>query len=133
MNFLYHGSTTQNLTLLKPHHRYSPAGAISYDAIYASPSPAFAAAQAFPWSSDEGIDVEIIDEKITLVIPENLSDRLLVPISIYKIPVEKFVHTKEEDTGYTWHAIESVEVIEEVKYTSVLNALEDLAVQIKYI
>lgn len=129
---LYHGSTTQNLTLLKPHHRYSPAGAISYGAIYATPSLAFAATQAFPWSSDEGIDVEVNNTKMILTIPLSLKARLLVPVSIYKISDDKFVHTKEETMGLTWHATEPVEVIEEVKYESALKALEELDVEVKY-
>lgn len=133
MPHLYHGSTIQNLTTLIPHNRYSPAGAISYGAIYATPSTAFAATQAFPWSSDEGIDVEINENKMTLLIPLSMKDRLLVPISIYKVSVDTFIHTKEEYTGYTWHTTVPIEVIEEVKYESVLDAFEKLGVEVKYV
>jgi hypothetical protein len=98
MEFLYHGSTVQGLKTLEPKKRFTPAGAIDYSAIYASRSPAFAICHSFPWSSDEGIDIETKDEGIQ-----------------------------------PWHTTVPVTVIEEIRYESVIDALERNAGSVKYI
>ena len=132
MNYLYHGSTTQNIKTLEPRHRYSPSGKIDYDAIYATPLPAYACTHSFPWSSKEGVTLNVADGRMTFIVPKDFKDRLQVPISIYKIPDTDFVHTKEETTGYTWHTIKPVNVIEEVKYESVESALIEFGVDLRY-
>ncbi len=86
---------------------------------------------SFPWTSDEGIDFEVIDGKVMLIVPKALEDRLEQPISIYKVSAEKFQHTTEEETGYTWHAIEPIEVLEERKYASVIEAFRELGGMIR--
>lgn len=133
MTHLYHGSTTQNLKTLEPRKRYVPAGKIDYEAIYATPLPAYAAVHSFPWSSEEGIGLEIKDEKVILDIPEKLKNRLNVPISIYKVSAEGFEHTKEEEMGLTWHTIKSVKVLKEEKYESVESAIYELGGEIEFI
>lgn len=132
MNYLYHGSTVQNIKTLEPRQRFVPAGKISYKAIYATPFPAFAAAQGFPWSSDEGIDVDEKDGKIILLVPKDLKGRLLTPISIYKVSADGFSKTKEENTGLTWHTIKPTSVLEEVKYLSVIDAIDSSGGKIIY-
>lgn len=132
MNF-YHGSTVQGLTTLEPRKRYTPAGKIDFAAIYASPDPAFAAMHAFPWSSDEGFDIEMNGGKTVLIVPSVKAERLNVPISIYKIPSDDFQITKEETTGETWHTSEPVPVLEETKYDNVKQALENLGAAIRLI
>ncbi len=133
MNHLYHGSTTQNIKVLEPRKRYTPQGKIDYSAIYATPLPGYAATHSFPWSTDEGVGLDVDESGISLSIPKNLKDRLQVPISIYKVSAEGFEQTKEELTGYTWHTINPVQVLEEIKYSSVENALIELDVEFKYI
>ena len=64
MEYLYHGSTTQNIKRLEPRIRYTPAGKIDYSAIYASPLAAYAAAHSFPWSSNEGVDLDVLNNQI---------------------------------------------------------------------
>lgn len=122
--FLYHGSTTSNIKILEPRHRYSPAGKIEYDAIYATPMKGYAVAHSFPWSTDEGVDLDIVDGKVAFAVPESFKERLQVPISIYKISSENFAHTKEEETGRTWHTTKPVHVIDEEKFESVEIALK---------
>ena len=131
MKSLYHGSTTQGLATLEPRKRYTPAGKIDFAAIYASPNSAFAAMHSFPWSSDEGFDITIDGDQMTLVVPAKQAERLNVPISIYKISANGFQATKEETTGETWHTTKSVRVLEETKYTNVREALKTLGAEIR--
>ena len=133
MQYLYHGSTTQNIKVLEPRKRYTPAGKIDYSAIYATPLPAFAVAHSFPWSTDEGVGLDVDEHGIDLSIPATLKERLQVPISIYKVSPEGFEHTKEDVTGYTWHTTHPVEVLEEAQYPSVEIALKELGAKFRYI
>lgn len=122
---LYHGSVTQNIRTLEPKKRYVPkSGLIDYEAIYASHSPAFAVAHSFPWSTDEGVNLEIISNKIILTVPKELQERLEAPMSLYKILGHYFEHTVAEGTGYTWHSTQSAPILEETHYPSVSEALE---------
>lgn len=132
-NFLYHGSNIQDLKILEPRKRYTPAGKIEYSAIYATPLLPYAMAHSFPWSSDDGVGLDIIKDNISISIPKSLRERLTVPISIYKISSENFELTKEEETGYTWHSTKPAEVLEEIKYASVEEALKDVGAEIEYI
>ncbi len=133
MQHLYHGSTTQGLQTLEPRKRYTPGGVIEYSAIYATPIAAYAAAHSFPWSTDEGVGLDITEKGVDISIPEKLRERLQVPVSLYKISSENFKHTKEEDTGYTWHAIVPVTVLEEIKYPSAETALKELGATLEYV
>ena len=133
MHYLYHGSVVQGLVALEPRKRFTPGEDVAAALIYATPLPGYAAAHAFPWSSDEGFDVAVENERVTLLVPKGCEDRLLVPISIYKLPADTFKLTEEEVTGQTWHSTSSVPVIEETKYPSVRDALVALGVQLKFI
>lgn len=132
MDYLYHGSTTQNIKILEPRHRYSPAGEIEYEAIYATPLKAYAVAHSFPWSSDEGVDLDVVNGEVLFTVPEDFRERLQIPISIYTISAENFEHTKEEETGYTWHTTKPIPVIEEEKIQTVEDALRKYGVKLMY-
>ncbi len=132
-NFLYHGSAVQNLKVLEPRKRYTPAGKIEYSAIYATPLLPYAIAHSFPWSSDEGVGLDIVKDNISISIPKAIKDRLKVPISVYKISSENFELTKEEETGYTWHSTKPVQVLEEIKYESVEEALKEVGAVVEYV
>jgi hypothetical protein len=133
MKYLYHGSTTQGLKILEPGKRYTPQGKIDYEAIYATTIPAFAAVHSFPWSTDEGVGLDVNDMKVDISVPFGIRGRLQVPISIYTISSENFEHTREEVSGYTWHSTSTTEVIEETKYESVEIALRELGARLEYI
>ena len=133
MDYLYHGSTTQNIKILEPRKRYTPQGKIDYSAIYATPLQGYAATHSFPWSSDEGVALDVNEDEISFSVPKKLAERLQSPISIYKISSENFKHTQEELTGYTWHTTQPVEVLEEKQYASVAEALKELGVDVKYV
>lgn len=124
MEYLYHGSVVQELTILEPRKRYTPSESIEFSAVYATPLAAFAVTHVFPWSSEDGFDVVVKDRVVTLICPKLLQDKLNVPISIYTLPVTTFVLTTVEETGYTWHSTQSVEVIEELKFNNVNEGLK---------
>ncbi len=133
MNYLYHGSTTQNIKTLEPRHRYVPTDEITHEAIYATTLPAFAAAQSFPWSSEEGFILDVTGGKIKMIVPVRFKDRLSTPVSIYKISDEGFDQTKEESTGFTWHIKNPITFLEEIQYPTAANAIESLGGEIVYV
>lgn len=122
--FVYHGSITGDIEEFEPRKRYVPGGADVPPRVYATINPAFAAAHSFPWSSDEGIDLRIEGDKVTLCIPAQYKDRLNQPVFIYKIKGDLFSKTTEEATGETLHAEESVRPEEVQEFASVTEALE---------
>lgn len=65
MKEIYHGTTRKDLQVIKPFKRYTPGGEDVADSIppriYATYNPAYAAAHSFPWSSDDGVDISIVD------------------------------------------------------------------------
>ncbi|HEY1037122.1 MAG TPA: hypothetical protein VGE62_00905 [Candidatus Paceibacterota bacterium] len=133
MEYLYHGSTIQGLKTLEPRKRHTPSSAMDYEAIYATPLPAYAAAHSFSWSTDEGVDLNVFSGKdVSLVVPANFKERLQVPISIYKLPADGFEHTADETTGHAWHTKKPTAVLEEVVYPSVEAALAELGVTLTY-
>lgn len=132
MEYLYHGSVVQNIKILEPRKRHTPSATIDFSAIYATPLPAYAVTHSFPWTSDEGFDVNVTNGKVEMIVPKEYRERLQVPISIYKVFATDFVHTKDEESGYTWHATCSVPVLEEAKYGSVEDALNKLGCALKF-
>ncbi|HEY1041401.1 MAG TPA: hypothetical protein VGE63_01610 [Candidatus Paceibacterota bacterium] len=132
MSNLYHGSVVRNLKTLEPRKRYTPSQTIEYAAIYATPLPGFAAAHSFAWSSDEGVELDVENGKVTMLIPETLKERLSIPISIYTLPPDTFELTKEEGTGATWHSTQPVNILQEKKYSSVLEALTENGVELTF-
>jgi len=89
---LYHGSITPNIEQLEPRRRYTP-GQLGDDvpaAVYATDDPAYAAAHAFPWGSDEGFDLRYIDGMLHFEVPAQFRDRLKVPAYLYELPADNF-------------------------------------------
>lgn len=123
-NFLYHGTVTGGIKEFEPRKRYTPGTSDAPSRIYATDRPDFAAMHAFPWSSDEGIDIAERQGKLYLLVPENLKDRLNQHIYIYKLKGATFTLTEEEDTGNTYHTEEPItpETVEE--FASVSEAVE---------
>jgi hypothetical protein len=133
MQPLYHGSSVQNIKTLEPRKRFTPAGLIDFSAIYATSLRAFAVCHSFSWSSESRIDIEIKDEKVTLIVPTSLKSLLNIPISIYTVSADQFIKTEEDQLGATWHAIETVEVISESKYDNVMEAMESAGGYIEFV
>jgi hypothetical protein len=128
---LFHGSTVNDIKILEPQKRYTPHG-VDLTAIYATHSLEFAIAQSFPWSSDEGFNLSFFGDKMELTVPKKFRERLLQPTNVYVVSSRNFKFTKEETTGYTWHSIKPVKVLDVMKFKSVRKALIDLKVKIKY-
>ncbi len=131
--YLYHASTVQNLKTLEPRHRSSPHDDFKVEVIFASPLAAYSACHSFLWETSEGVVLKVENSEINFSIPENFKERLQVPISIYKISDENFMHTNEEVTGQTWHTVQPTDVIEEIKYESVEKALVGLGVKLHFV
>jgi hypothetical protein len=85
--YLYHGSATQNLKILEPRKRYTPSDEMGAS-IYATPSAAFAATHSFPWSTDEGVGLDVHGNHVVLTLPERMRPRLQVRVSIYKMSAD---------------------------------------------
>jgi hypothetical protein len=131
IHFLYHGSTIPGLKILEPRKRYTPSKDINYEAIYATPIEGYAAAHSFPWSTDEGVDLDVIDDKVIMLIPKSITERLMTPVSIYKISSKNFEHLAKEVTGQTWQTIKPCKVISEEKFSNVLEAFNKHKVSLK--
>lgn len=104
--FLYHGTLTANIMEFEPRKRFTPGGLDVPPRIYATDRPDFAVMHAFPWSSDEGIDIVEREGKLHLQVPKHLKSRLNQPIYIYKLKGDNFMFTEEEGTGNTYHCEE---------------------------
>ncbi len=128
MTHIYHGTIVQNLQVLEPHKRYTPGGEVAGESIparvYASYNKAYAVAHSFPWSSDEGIDIQVHDEVVELLIPRGKEKVLDQEICIYALPDDTFVHTKEEATGLTYHSEVAVPVRDCECFLNVREAME---------
>jgi hypothetical protein len=127
MNYnLYHGSSVHGLDYLEPRHRYTPgAEHDSPEGIYASDDAAFAAGHAFPWHSEEGIDLGYYDETMTMTlqVPVSLRWRLDQSISIYTVDPKDFVVLPEvAPRGRTYRSLEKVKCLEEKCFDSVWEA-----------
>lgn len=133
---IYHGTIIKGITILEPKKRYTPGGETSAEAIgeriYASYIPAFAAAHGFPWSSEDGIDVEVDGETIILVLPKDKQALLEQAVCIYTLPDDTFKLTIEEETGLTYHSTEPVAPIECHCFTSIIDAMKEYGGTIKF-
>ncbi len=121
--FLYHGTVTANIAEFEPRKRFTPGDGDVPPRIYATDRADFAVMHAFPWSSDEGIDIVEHEGVLHLQIPEHLRNRLNQRIYIYKLKGDAFVFTEEDETGNTYHS--EVPVIPEsvMEFNSVTEAL----------
>ncbi|MBU1148778.1 hypothetical protein KKI23_01670 [Patescibacteria group bacterium] len=133
--FVYHGSLTPDIEKLEPRKRSTPGGVdheAQPDLVYAGDHPAFAAAHAFPWDTREGFELSVEGDKVLFRVPEQLRDRLKVPVHIYKLSGEGFGPTAGEGTGHTFHvdhevAPESVESFDDVQ-----TAIENFGGVVEY-
>ena len=114
--------------MIKPFKRFTPGGPELADKIppriYATYNPAYAIAHSFPWSSDDGIDVRVDRDVVSVLVPKVKVSVLEQPICIYTLPDDLFVFTPEEKTGLTYHSESEVVSIEHQCFTSVAEAME---------
>jgi hypothetical protein len=121
---LYHGTVTSDITNFEPRKRYTPGDAETVPRVYATDRPLFAAMHAFPWSSDEGIDITVREDTLCLQVPKGLSGRLKQAIYVYTLSGATFNFTEEEVTGNTYHTEEPVAPLAVKNFTSVADAIE---------
>jgi hypothetical protein len=127
---IYHGTVQKDLSVIKPFKRFTPGGEDLADTIppriYATYEPAFAVAHSFPWSSEDGIDIVLVDGVVTIVLPKDKQQVLEQEICIYTLTDDGFEYTAEEETGLTYHTEEEVVPLKCDCYQSVTEAMEKL-------
>ena len=70
---------------------------------------------------------------MTLLVPEDKKNLLNTKIYVYSLPDKTFVPTEEEETGLTYHSVESVKPIKCECFPSVFKAMSDFGGVIKFI
>lgn len=137
MKLIYHGTIQKNLRVIKPFKRYTPGGEALADSIqprvYATYDPAYAVAHSFPWSSDDGVDISVQDNMVTLLVPKDKQKVLEQPVCIYILPDDTFSHTQEEETGLTYHSLQEVVPVDCECFNSVTTAMQRYSGRIKFI
>lgn len=122
--FLYHGSTTAGIVELNPRERHKPNEEVGAR-VYATQSPAWAAAHSWDWSSDEGIKLHIDKSgKVVLQVPAQFRARMEVPVYLYKVPSVSFNLTSEEGSGSTYDSGENIVPVDVEKFNSVIEAVQ---------
>jgi len=134
--FVYHGSVTPDIKMFEPRKRYTP-GEFSEneinEAIYAGDDPAYCAAHAFPWGSEEGFNLFYENDKVVLEVPEKYKDSLNQKVYIYKLPSSAFKLLDIEPKGHNFWSKEKVKPIGIQKFNSVTEAIKTLGGKIRII
>lgn len=121
---LFHGSQTDNIDTLEPRNRYVPGGDNAPPpAIYATDLPAYASAHAFPWSTDEGVDLYLEEGRVILEVPKILEERLKKPIFIYTVPAKTFTAVTSDLMGHNFRSMQPVKCIARQRFETVTNAV----------
>lgn len=124
---LFHGTQTDNIHTLEPRNRYVPGGeSASPPAVYATDLPAYAAAHAFPWSTDEGVDLYLEEERVILEVPKILEERLKKPIFIYTVPAQTFTAVTSDAMGHNFRSTRPVQCVAKQCFASVTEAVTSL-------
>lgn len=128
MKHIYHGTTKHGLEIIKPFKRYTPGDEAVADTIpariYATYDPAYAVAHSFPWSSEDGVDIVLEEDVVTVVVPATRVSVLEQPVCIYTLPDNTFTFTTEEKMGLTYHSTEEVTPTNCQCFDSVTEAME---------
>ncbi len=123
--FFYHGSPTDGIDCLEPRIGHIPGNETnSPPSVYASDLPAFAAAQSFSWSTDEGIDLYVDNETVVLEIPASISSRLQSQAYIYSVDSQQFSRVESETTGHTFRSTGQVPCLQKESFQNVVEAIE---------
>lgn len=127
MAIFFHGSHTDNIATLEPRYRYVPGGDTAPPpAVYATDIPAYAAAHAFPWSTDEGVDLYLLEGRVMLEVPKSLEGRLKEPIFIYTVPATTFSAVTSDEMGHNFRSTQPVQCIAKQRFESVTEAVTSL-------
>jgi hypothetical protein len=121
---LFHGTQTDNIEFLEPRQRYVPGtDTAPRPAIYATDDPAYASAHAFPWATAEGVDLHFEQNRVVLVVPQALKDRLNKPIFIYTVPGDTFQTVFEDSLGHNFRSTERVKCLAKTRFETVIEAV----------
>jgi hypothetical protein len=131
---LYHGTSVAGIEELEPRRRFTP-GALGMDAppaIYATDDPAYAAAQAFPWSSAEGFDLRYVEGVVVLTVPGEHAPRLEQPICVYELPATSFeLLPQVAPRGRNYRSLRAVRPISVQAFPTVRAGIERYGGQVR--
>lgn len=134
---VYHGSSTPMLTTLEPRKQSIPREverAAWPELVYASDLPAFAAAHAFSWGTDEGFQLVVsAGGRVTMLVPGQHRHRMQRPVYLYAAYAGSFVSTSEEHSGHTFHSSEPVAVLSCAAFASVEEAIKHHGGDVSYV
>ncbi len=121
---LFHGSQTDNIDIFEPRQRYVPGNdKAPRPAIYATDDPAYASAHAFPWATAEGVDLHFENNRVVLMVPKALEERLNKPIFIYTLPGDTFQPVTEDPIGHNFRSTERVKYLAKTRFETVFEAV----------
>lgn len=106
-SLLYHGSNEKDIKALLPQKRYGPSSDRS-SAVYASDLPAYAIAHSIPWSTKEGVTLQVKDNSVHISIPNHLHHRFERPVFLYELSKKPFEKTNDRTSEHTYHTTQSV-------------------------
>jgi hypothetical protein len=131
---LYHGSPADNIETLEPRKGYVPGNDDAPPpAVYATDIPALAAAHAWRWSSNDGVDLYLDEGRVVLIVPKRLEERLKNPVFIYEVPAAKFQVVACDDFGHNFRTTEPVKCLAKRRFENVADAISSLGGRVELI
>jgi hypothetical protein len=123
-NILFHGTQTDNIEVLEPRERYVPGtDTAPRPAIYATDVAAYASAHAFPWATAEGVNLYFEQERVVLIVPKALEERLNKPIFIYEVPGDTFQPVTSDELGHNFRSVSPVKCLAKRRFETVTQAI----------
>jgi hypothetical protein len=136
---LFHGSMIEGIKILEPRGESRPECMPDAPlAVYAGDDPAYCAAHAFPGDTANGeigldyfgswVNGKPVWGPFTLTIPSKRASDLELPVSIYKVPISAFEPLPEVPPhGRNFWSLKSVAVLEELRFPSIIKAIENFS------
>ncbi|MDD5040700.1 MAG: hypothetical protein PHY34_06165 [Patescibacteria group bacterium] len=132
---LYHGTTATAVEEFEPRRRSIPGGAdpeTQPKLIYASDNPAFSAAHAFLWGSNEGFELSVEKDGVLFRVPVDQQERLNVPVHVYTMPGGNFTLTSGEGTGHTYQTDRPTKPAAVESFATVKEAIEHFGGRVEF-
>lgn len=124
---LFHGSSVFGLTELVPMHRTTPGELRKEDvpaSIYATDNRLASVMFSFPWTSQEGIDIQHCDGTLKLLVPQQLASRIENPMVVYEVDGHSFTRIPEVSQliGNFWSQVPA-SILDREEFPSVREAI----------
>jgi hypothetical protein len=121
----YHSSQTDDIDTLEPRSRYTPGGdKAPPSSVYATDDPAYAATHAFPWATEEGVNLYYDDSgHVKLEVPASIQDRLKQPVFIYEVSSKTFEAVTSDEMGHNFRSVVPVKCLAKRRFENVIAAV----------